>query len=79
MPDGHERFKQTTAGCHTSALGELFIPDECGKAQGGIYKMIEFTNLVLRVELEVEIDFNGATPSPQMEYSRLFMFYGADT
>jgi hypothetical protein len=24
MPGGHERFKNTT-GCHTSALGELFI------------------------------------------------------
>jgi hypothetical protein len=47
MPDGHERFKQTTAGCHTSALGELFIPDERRKAQGGIKKMIKFTDLVL--------------------------------
>jgi hypothetical protein len=28
MPDGHESFKQTTTGCHTSALGGLFIADE---------------------------------------------------
>ena len=25
-----------TTGCHTSALGELFIPDEREKLQGGI-------------------------------------------
>jgi hypothetical protein len=46
MPGGHERFKQTTTGCHTSALGELFIPDESEKLQAAILKLPEFTGLV---------------------------------
>jgi hypothetical protein len=49
---------QNTTGCHTSALGELFIPDESGKAQGGIDFFEEgFTELVLGSLL-----FAGGTP-----------------
>ena len=29
-------IRTNTTGCHTSALGELFIADECRKAQEGI-------------------------------------------
>jgi hypothetical protein len=37
MPGGHERFKNTT-GCHTSALGELFISRPAKKCKGEFEK-----------------------------------------
>ena len=46
MPGGHERFKQTTTGCHTSALGELFIADECRFVQQKVCVEMKFINLV---------------------------------
>jgi hypothetical protein len=46
MPGGYERFKQNTTGCHTSALGELFIADECRSVQQKVCVGVRFTNLV---------------------------------
>jgi hypothetical protein len=39
MPDGRERFKQNTTGCHTSALGGLFIADERRFVQEKVYEV----------------------------------------
>ncbi len=46
MPDAHESCKKRPAS-HTHALGELFIPDELEKVQGGSEKIARrFTKLM---------------------------------
>jgi hypothetical protein len=44
MPGGHERFKNTT-GCHTSALGELFISRPAQKCKGVFEESDKFIEL----------------------------------
>jgi hypothetical protein len=44
MPGGHERFKNTT-GCHTSALGELFISRPMQKCKGEFEQSDKFIEL----------------------------------
>jgi hypothetical protein len=47
MPDSHESCRIIRPASHTTALGELFIADEGGRAQGGSSELGKFTELVL--------------------------------
>jgi hypothetical protein len=91
MPGGHERFKNTT-GCHTSALGELFISRPAQKCKGEFEECVNppiwcpslpvgsvpWSAADSGFEFEVEIDLNRASSCSQMEYPRLFVFDGTD-